>query len=605
METVRMEIQRRENLTSDQLFLRRKMAREPDFRSAAREPDFRSAARMDECTQGCVFEVLVPSATGTTAVFDQTTSTMLFTPSVLLQPSTLFRCAVQHPVSHMADHVFSFTTGAAPAIRLLVRLDDNASDSGGGASAWSAMEVSLGAEPLADLRRALCQRLDLADADIERLSQEVGPVCVTLQDDGDVAQLRAEDKVAVHRKGAAAPPPPPPPPPVPAQWEVPSRDITDVKMLGKGTFGHVWEVQCRGKRMAFKCIHVGGGGVAVAAAVAALLREARSMQSARHPNVVALLGVTVDDPLRTGLLIEVADRGTLRDFFDAAMAAGGAAGGTRKGSGLPVVVQLKLAREVTAGMAWLHSNTPRPIVHRDLKTSNVLVMADGTCKISDFGMAAGSGMTTATGTARGGGTRVYAAPEMLAHIFADDDSSGDDSSDESGGGGGGGGADGAGGGAAAQQAAAFEPASDIYALGLVFYAITTGKEPWEKVVKQNPEAAALKVARKVYEKQERPPLKPADGAQPFLEDQLRACWAQDPAARPTAAELLCRFEQRQRDDPHPDDPAHEMTGLGDSNFDREHSALEPGYPHHIDELLRALREVRRLACRTSCVRSLI
>ena len=215
-------------------------------------------------------------------------------------------------------------------------------------------------------------------------------------------------------------------------------------------------------------------------------------------------------------------------------------------------------------------------------------MADGTAKIADFGMAAGSGMTTATSTARGGGTRVYAAPELLAHIFADDS---DDDSDDSGAAVSGDGGDG--GGASAQQAAAaFEPASDVYALALVLYAITTGKEPWEKLVKQHPEAAALKVAKKVVEKQERPPLKPADGAQPFLEEQLRACWAQDPAARPAAAELLRRFEQRQRDDPHPDDPAHAPTGFGITNFKREYDALVAGYPHFQDQLLAALREVR-------------
>ena len=101
-------------------------------------------------------------------------------------------------------------------------------------------------------------------------------------------------------------------------------------------------------------------------------------------------------------------------------------------------------------------------------------------------------------------------------------------------------------GKAGAQVAAFTPASDVYALGLVFYAITTGKEPWEKVVKQHPVAPAVKVAKKVL-KGGRPPLKPADGAQPFLDAQLRACWEQDPAARPTASEVLRRFEQRQRD----------------------------------------------------------
>jgi serine/threonine protein kinase len=336
--------------------------------------------------------------------------------------------------------------------------------------------------------------------------------------------------------------------------------------------------------MAFKRIRIGGGGAVVAGALTTLLREARTITMARHPNVVALLGVSVDDPMRMGLLMELAERGTLRDVLDSAAAAaaqadaagGGPITGTGRRCGLPPAEQLRIAREVTAGIVWLHANTPLPIVHRDLKTSNVLVMADGTCKISDFGMAAGTGMTTATGTARGCGTRVYAAPEMLQHIF--EESGSDSDSDSSGG-------------RPEGQAAVFKPASDIFALGLTLYAITTGKEPWEAVVKKYPESAALKIAQKLVQKRDRPPLKPADGAQPFMEQQLRLCWDQDPAARPTAAELLQRLEQQHRIDPNPDDPFYVLTRLGISNFLRECDDLDEQCPKYTDELLRALREV--------------
>jgi serine/threonine protein kinase len=393
---------------------------------------------------------------------------------------------------------------------------------------------------------------------------------------------------------------------LPEKWEVPSKDIVDIQPLGEGTFGQVWEVQCKDTPMAFKRIRVSGGGAAVAAALASLLREARNMTMARHPNVVALLGVSVDNSMRTGLLMELAERGTLRDVLDAAAATAAAEADAASGepaaaagarSGMPPAEQLRIAREVTAGIAWLHANMPTPIVHRDLKTSNVLIMSDGTAKISDFGMAAGSGMTTATGTARGGGTRVYAAPEMLQHIF-DEDSDSDDDDD---GDGGAGGAD-AGSAVSSQQAVAvFKPASDIFALGLVFYAITTGKEPWEALVKKYPESAALKVAQKVVQKKSRPPLKLGHGAQPFMEEQLRACWDQEPAARPTAAELLQRFEYQHRTNPFPDDPMHVLTRLGTSNFLREYEDLDAACPKYTDELLKALREVHLLhgACSDS------
>jgi serine/threonine protein kinase len=125
---------------------------------------------------------------------------------------------------------------------------------------------------------------------------------------------------------------------------------------------------------------------------------------------------------------------------------------------------------------------------------------------------------------------VYVAPEMLEHLFADSDGSSDD--DENGGGGSG-----------DRQAAVFKPASDVYALGMVLYALTTGKEPWEALLKKHPESAVIKVPQRVVVKKDRPPLKPADGAHPFIEERLRACWAHGPADRPAAAELRQQFER--------------------------------------------------------------
>jgi serine/threonine protein kinase len=326
------------------------------------------------------------------------------------------------------------------------------------------------------------------------------------------------------------------------QWQIPSKDIVDIKALGEGTFSQVWEVECRGLRLAFKRIRA-GSGVAARSAVADVLREARNMTKARHPNVVALHGVSVDDPYRSGLLMELAERGTLRDVLDAAAESAAASGVGGGGSGLSAAEQLGLSNNVVAGIAWLHANKPTPIVHRDLKTSNVIVMAarDGrmTAKISDLGMAAGSGMTTATCTsARGAGTCAYSAPEMLEHHFveSESDSSSDDENQDSNGGGGGGG------GSSSPQAAVYKPPSDVYALGMCLYALTTGKEPWAALSQKYPQAAYMKVAQKVVQKEDRPPLKPADEAYPFIEEQLRECWAQDPAERPSTAALLKRFE---------------------------------------------------------------
>ena len=216
-------------------------------------------------------------------------------------------------------------------------------------------------------------------------------------------------------------------------------------------------------------------------------------------------------------------------------------------------------------------------------------MEDGTSKIADFGMAAGSGMTTATGTARGAGTRVYTAPEMLEHIFEDhgddddDDDDDDDSSNDDGG-------SSAKPPVAPPKAGVFKPACDVYALGLVMYAITTGKEPWEKLVAEYPDSAPLMVAKRVVQQDKHPPLKSSAGAEPFIELQLRRCWQRKPEDRPTAAELLKLFNSHEASY-YAAGTEPPLLRFGLANYLREYCKLKPDQPRFQDELLKAVREV--------------
>ncbi|MDO5133236.1 MAG: WD40 repeat domain-containing serine/threonine-protein kinase [Eubacteriales bacterium] len=76
----------------------------------------------------------------------------------------------------------------------------------------------------------------------------------------------------------------------------------------------------------------------------------------------------------------------------------------------PLPVQLRLldiSVQIARGMAYAHG---RGLVHRDLKPANIMFDADGTAKITDFGLAALRNRDDAQG--RGFGTAAYAAPEQ-------------------------------------------------------------------------------------------------------------------------------------------------------------------------------------------------
>jgi serine/threonine protein kinase len=52
---------------------------------------------------------------------------------------------------------------------------------------------------------------------------------------------------------------------------------------------------------------------------------------------------------------------------------------------LPFKTKMNFCKQICKAMSWLHSNNP-PFIHRDLKTSNILVAKNDVVKIADFGL---------------------------------------------------------------------------------------------------------------------------------------------------------------------------------------------------------------------------
>ena len=123
------------------------------------------------------------------------------------------------------------------------------------------------------------------------------------------------------------------------------------------------------------------------------------MNKVRHPNVVLLMGICSTPP-HLSIVTEYLARGSMYRLLHHTQIS------------LEFRRRLKMAIDISKGMAYLHSNKPA-IVHRDLKSPNLLVDENFTVKICDFGLARikeNTFVQTINGCA---GTPNWMAPEVF------------------------------------------------------------------------------------------------------------------------------------------------------------------------------------------------
>jgi serine/threonine protein kinase len=101
--------------------------------------------------------------------------------------------------------------------------------------------------------------------------------------------------------------------------------------------------------------------------------EVKTLYEYCHPNICALIAHCADGPTRS-LVYELCEGGNLLDRIAAV-----------NHPPLTWPQRVKIAVGIARGIGFLHSATPHPIVHRDVKTSNILLDANNEAKISDFG----------------------------------------------------------------------------------------------------------------------------------------------------------------------------------------------------------------------------
>ncbi|KAL6986184.1 hypothetical protein U1Q18_019552 [Sarracenia purpurea var. burkii] len=160
-------------------------------------------------------------------------------------------------------------------------------------------------------------------------------------------------------------------------WE----DLHLQEEIGEGSFAIVYHGTWNGSDVAVKVYF---GNCYSEGTLLDYKKEIDIMRRLRHPNVLLFMGaVYAEDKEKLAIVTEFLPRGSLFRMLH------------KNNQSLDIRRRLRMALDVAKGMNYLHRRNP-PIVHRDLKSSNLLVDKNWTVKVGDFGLSRLKGATFLT-----------------------------------------------------------------------------------------------------------------------------------------------------------------------------------------------------------------
>uniref|UniRef100_A0A3P8W3H3 Mitogen-activated protein kinase kinase kinase 7-like n=1 Tax=Cynoglossus semilaevis TaxID=244447 RepID=A0A3P8W3H3_CYNSE len=220
-------------------------------------------------------------------------------------------------------------------------------------------------------------------------------------------------------------------------------------------------------------------------------KEAEILSVLSHKNIIQFYGAVLESP-NYGIVTEYASGGSLYEYLS-----------SEQSEEMDMEQIMTWAIQMAKGMHYLHAEAPVKVIHRDLKSRNVVMTADNVLKICDFGA---SKFLTHTTHMTVVGTFPWMAPEVI-------------------------------------QSLPVSETCDTYSYGVVLWEMLTREVPFKGF-------EGLQVAWLVVEKQERLTI-PTSCPVSFAE-LMRKCWQADPKERPQFKQVLATLETMANDSRLPD-----------------------------------------------------
>ncbi|XP_022960217.1 PTI1-like tyrosine-protein kinase 2 isoform X1 [Cucurbita moschata] len=196
--------------------------------------------------------------------------------------------------------------------------------------------------------------------------------------------------------------------------EVPALSLDELKektdnfgskaLIGEGSYGRVYYASLNnGKNVAVKKLDVSSEPDSNIE----FLTQVSTVSRLKHENFVELLGYCVEGSLRV-LAYEYATMGSLHDVLHGRKGVQGA----QPGPVLDWMQRVRIAVDAAKGLEYLHEKVQPAIIHRDIRSSNVLLFEDFKAKIADFNLSnQAPDMAARLHSTRVLGTFGYHAPE--------------------------------------------------------------------------------------------------------------------------------------------------------------------------------------------------